>query len=246
MRVFSVVADWGERAYDALMEFGLAPLHAYYNPPKKFIRWVCATYWGLDSRTTKRVLRTSPLAVMGHSAVHEVLRRRMQIHAVRTMVVTTLCSFGDGWWIYPLLLVDVVYFQREVFAFAQEAFLLCRPFRKSSQKRFDYAMVVVVATRVMEPFVFRQVKKGVGQAVSFALRKGVGTLRSPVRVFVRQSAKWTGVAVAKGVVDNGLDWFVMVICAVAAGLVSYWMFLPMARRAMPLLTGRGAKDLFCH
>lgn len=240
------VVAWGESVYDALMAMSLAPLNTYCVSPEKFIRRICAVHWGLTPRATKKVLRRSPAAVVGHRKVAEVLRRRMHLHAMRVMAVTTLCSIGEGWWIYPLILVDVVYFQREVFIFAQESFLLCRPRQEYAKRRFDYAMVAMLVTRVMEPFVFRQVKKVVGLAGSFIFRRGGHFLRGPVKVFMRQLAKWTGLSVAKGAVDGGLEWFVLIVCAVIAGAISYWMFFPMARRAMPQMTGWRARDLFSN
>ena len=46
---------------------------------------------------------------------------------------------------------------------------------------------------------------------------------------MRQGFKWCGVVVTREVVEGGIDLMVTLLCAVIAGFVSYWLFMPMLR-----------------
>ena len=107
--------------------------------------------------------------------------------------------------------------------------MLYRPQSEYGKKfRFNYVNVTILVAKLLEPFVMRQVKSVVGIAGRMLLKRGVRFFRGPIQVVCRQIFKWSGVVVTKEVVLAGLGILVNLLCAVIAGMVSYWLFLPMA------------------
>ena len=107
---------------------------------------------------------------------------------------------------WPLMVVDIVFFQREVFLFSQEAVMLYRPRRDYLRRRpfhFDYMTLGVLVAKVMEPFVIRQTKTVIGVAGHFLFRRGIRFIRGPMQVAMRQGFKWCGVVVTREMVEGG-------------------------------------------
>lgn len=221
---------WSTRAYDWFMRVSLEPrsLHTYYLKHEPFIRRMNDRHWHLPRRELRRTLRESPAAVVGREAVDKLAFRLIQMHALKATAVTILCALPQGWIMWPLMLVDVVYYQHQLFKVSQELCMLYLPKRKWSVPKFDYRNVANLVLKIEGAFLARQSKKVVGFAVQKLARKGARIVRGPFKNLLRQVMKWTGVSFAKDFAEKFLEMVVVVVCAAVAGLITYWMFLPAA------------------
>jgi hypothetical protein len=219
--------------YDDTMELvlGARGMRTYYRRPDLFLGPMNAKFWHLEQDAFQSMLvHSSPFAVFGPAAVEDVVRARVHYHALRAAFVTFLCTLPTNWVMWPLMAVDIVFFQREVFLFSQEAVMLYKPRRDYLRRRpfhFDYVTLGVFVAKVMEPFVIRQTKTVIGVAGRFLFKRGIRFIRGPMQVAMRQGFKWCGVVVTREMVEGGIDLMVTLLCAVIAGFVSYWLFMPM-------------------
>ena len=224
--------------YDRVMELtlGIGVMHTYYEHAERFLARMNYRYWHLSVDQLKEVFRTSPVQVLGDEAVEKVMRRRLRLHAWRAGLVTFLCTLPTNWLMWPLMVVDIVYFQRELFLFVQEVKILYKSRAEYGRRiRFDYQNLALFSAKLMEPFVMRQVKNAVGMVGRAALKKGVRFARGPIRLFLRQIFKLVGVTATKELAEASIDLLVAFGCAVIAGFVSYWLFRPLARRLKYIL-----------
>lgn len=213
-------------------------LHTYYERPEKFLKEMNKRYWHLSPRELKRMHRTSPCAYLGREAIEGIARRRLKFHARNAAFVTFLCALATGWMIWPMMLVDIIFFQREIFRFTQEVVILAKPKREYGEKNefvFNYTNLAMLMIKLTESFGVRQLKKGTGRLGKFIVKRGSRFFRGPIQVAVRQALKWLGISVGKDVIEQGIDCAVVVICACLAGLITYWLFMPMMRRVNMLL-----------
>lgn len=226
------IAEGAGALYDRFMEaaLGIDRMHTYYPGSGGFLRRMNARHWHLDGRTFAAFLTEPPVRVLGEEAVERFLRRRVRFHACRAAAVTFLCTLPTNWAVWPLMAVDIVFFQREVFLFSQEVCMMYRPRRECRRVRFDYVSVTLLVARMLEPFAVRQAKSGVGYLGRMAVKRGARVMKVPLRIFTRQTFKWFGVVITREAAERCIDLLVVAGCAFIAGLVSYWLFVPMAMR----------------
>ena len=100
--------------------------------------------------------------------------------------------------------------------------------------KFDYNTLANVAVKMqgtmLKHKVIKQAKKSVGKIGKWLIKKGVRFLRGPVQALMRQILKWFGITLTKDVVETSLNLLMALGCATVAGLISYWLFVPMAKR----------------
>ena len=109
--------DRGMAFYDRVMgmTLGIGVLHTYYEAAERFLAGMNRRYWDLSTDQLKDVFRTSPVAVLGEDAIDKLVYRRLRFHALRAGCVTFLCTLPTNWSMWPLMAVDIVFFQREIF-----------------------------------------------------------------------------------------------------------------------------------
>ena len=81
-------------------------------------------------------------------------------------------------------------------------------------------------------------KKAFDKAIRGAIKKGASVFKGPLKALLRQGLKWVGIITAKDHMDYDIDtltgtvidWSVIGICALIAGFVSFWLFVPMSKR----------------
>lgn len=133
------------------------------------------------------------------------------------------------------MVVDIVFFQRQVFLLAQELKILYG--RVDSD--FDYMSLSVVSSK-MEGLtntekLFGYAKRAVGKGVRMGLSYGSRVFRVALRSLVAQGAKWVGIRLSHNMIDVAIEMATVLATSLVAGLVSYWLFVPMARRLERLL-----------
>ena len=67
------------------------------------------------------------------------------------------------------------------------------------------------------------------------LSYGSRVFRVALRSLVAQAAKWVGIRLSHNMIDVAIEMATVLATSLVAGLVSYWLFVPMARRLERLL-----------
>lgn len=236
--VLARVGTLGMSVYDGIMRGLLSPrlFRTYYAEQTTFVQLMNARYWHRTETDVAQMIRLSPVEVVGREAVGKAATRIIQRRALFATLVTILCAFPQSWIMWPLILVDVIVYQHQLFRVSQELCMLYRRRETWEAPKFDYKSAANLVLKIEGAFVGRQAKKGVGFAAQWAARKGSRFLRGPFKTIMRQLVKWSVVSTTKNLAETALELFVLSVCAVIAGLITYWMFLPTAYRCKRYFT----------
>lgn len=230
------IIDWGLALYNKAFEnvLSIRAMHTYYDDPDKFIDLMNAQYFHLSEADLAQAKLTSPFLVVGAERVTKVAHNRIRYHALHAAVATMLCALPTNWIMWPLMIVDMVYFQMQIFAISQELYILYKPKAEYAEMKFDYNTLANVAVKMqgtmLKHKVAKQAKKGVGKVGKWLIKKSVRFLRGPIQALMRQVLKWFGITMTKDIVETSINALMAIGCAMVAGLISYWLFVPMAKR----------------
>ena len=230
------IIDWCMALYNKAFEnvLSIRAMHTCYDDPDKFIDLMNERYFHFSEAQLAEAKESCPLQVAGGAIVTKVARKRIHLHALHAACATMLCALPTNWIMWPLMIVDMVYFQVQIFAISQELYILYRPKAEYSEMKFDYNTLANVAVKMqgtmLKHKVIKQAKKSVGKIGKWLIKKGVRFLRGPVQALMRQILKWFGITLTKDVVETSLNLLMALGCATVAGLISYWLFVPMAKR----------------
>lgn len=237
------IVDWGMHIYDVAMQkvLGLKIMHTYNKNPDDFIVKMNRRHFHLDQEGLQRMFDTSPFEVVGREAVDRVARRRIRYHAFLAGVCTLLTMLPLSWITWPLLIVDIIYFQMQVFVVSQELYILYKRKADYDNAHFNYETLAVVAVRMDGTLIKHQVsknaKRGIGWAGRWAAGQGVKVFRVSIKNIIRQVFKWLGIGVTKNSIEMTMAYLLSFVCASIGGFISFWMFLPMGRRLRKELAG---------
>ncbi|MCQ2229216.1 MAG: hypothetical protein MJZ13_05680 [Bacteroidales bacterium] len=233
----NAIIDWGMGIYNWVFEniLGLRFLHTYKEDPDQFIRHISDKYLHLSEEDLVRTYETSPLEVVGQERITSVATSRIRNHGMRVLAVTAMCAWPQSWIMWPLMVVDIIYFQLQVFAISQELYILYkRKGEYSGENQLNYAslanMAVKMAGTQIKHKVIKQAKKVVGQIGKGIVKRSFAIFRATIQATFRQVLKWCGITVTKDMIETTLTLLLSGLCALVGGLISYWLFVPMARR----------------
>lgn len=221
-------------------------MHTFYDNPDIFIRRVSDQYLHLTPEELSRAMNESPVAVVGRERIAKVATRRIRLRAMHVALVTFGCTLPQNWLLWVLMLVDMVNFQLQLFAITQELYILYKDKSEYADLKFDYRSLLTITLKMqgtlMKNKIANQAKKGVGKIGRWLVRQLAVVFNGAIQTFLRQAMKWAGVTVSKEFIEKGLALFVNLLCSSIAGLISYWLFLPMARRLERDLTKESDKN----
>lgn len=230
------IVSWATNIYDKAFEHALSikAMHTYYDDPNKFIDLMNKRYFHFSPSELAEAQNTCPLHVAGLERVTKVAHKRIRHHAISAAGMTMICALPTNWIMWPLMVADMIYFQVQVFAISQELYILYKPKADYANMKFDYTTLATMAVKMQGTLikhkVIKQAKKGVGKIGKWLVKRGVRMMRGPIQALMRQTLKWFGITVTKDVVETGLNLLMALGCSVVAGLISYWLFIPMANR----------------
>lgn len=220
--------------YDRLMQtaLGVRWLRVYYADPSDFIRQVSRKSLHLTPEQQERAAREGLVPIIGREAAHSMAKGLIRRHALNAGIVTLLCSLPQNWVMWPLFAVDVVFFQKEVFVMTQELEFV---YGRTTEGR-DYSTLAALAVKLggtqLKHKAIGWVKRGAGKGARMGLEYGVRVFRGSLMSVVRQALKWAGVVVARGTIEFIIDALLVITTSFIAGLVSYWLFVPMGGRLL--------------
>ena len=238
------VVGWGAGKYDQLMMWVLRLpwMRTYYGATRPLSKEAIGEMLHLTGGQVEEGLSHGFMSVAGEREFASLVAERVRIRAWKAALVTFLCALPQNWLMVPLMVVDIVFFQRQVFLLAQELKILYG----QTDSKFNYTNLLS-AYVVMKGVTFAEQLSGyLKQAVGMGLRKGLRYVlrayRAAVRILVAQGAKWAGLNMSRGMIETAIELSVVVITSLVAGLVSYCLFVPMARRLEMQLKKRCAEQ----
>lgn len=228
--------NWALGLYDEFMRrsLGLPFLRTYYDEPDAYVAEVSRRHLRLSPDDLRRAQEVGLLEVVGREPIDRIASRVIRWHALLAGLMTLLCTLPQNWVIWPLMLVDIVFFQKEIFTVTQKLEVLyARPGERASLG-FDYATLAATAVKMggtaLKQKAIDMAKRGGGKGLRMAVEYGSKAGARSLRVLVAQAFKWCGVVVSRETVDLAIMALVVFVSALIAGLVSFWLFVPMARR----------------
>lgn len=231
--------------YDAAMRrlLSISWLRTYYRGTDELLDTALRSRLRLSPSQREAARATCVRTVVGAEEASRLARGLTRRHAFRAMVVTALCSLPQNWLMWPLFVVDIVFFQKEVFLMAQEQEMI---YGVKNAHDFDYAVLASVAVK-MEGTMLRHkligyAKRIVGKAARMAVEWGSAAFRGSLRTMLRQGVKWAGLMATREALDLTIDAVVVILTSVLAGLVSYSLMLPMGRRLRLKLESEAARE----
>ena len=237
----SQIGNWAMGLYDKAMKsiFNIKTLHAYYENREQICKLIKKKYLRKHDVTAEELNEKGFAATIGAQAASKTADRCIYHHAFMAFCMTTLCTIPDNWLMWPAIVIDIVFIQYEQFAVAQEIETI---YGSKKKKSFNYDMLAVSAVKMSGVMVKSKVqdtaKKGFDKAIRGAIKKGASVFKGPLKALLRQGLKWVGIITAKDHMDYDIDtltgtiidWSVIGICALIAGFVSFWLFVPMSKR----------------
>lgn len=228
--------DWGMTLYHRLLKslLDLSFAHTYDSNPDEFIRSMNLRFFHRSDDILADMLQTSPLNVIGPDEVDAVARRRIRYRGLLAASCTMLTMIPLSWITWPLMIVDIVFFQYQVFLLSIELHILYRPRDEYAGHKFDYSLLANVAVRMegthVKHKIIRNAKRGVGWTGRWLASKSIKAFRLYIQTLIRQILKWMGVTVTKETVAVSMAYLLSFVCAFIGGLITFWMFLPMGKR----------------
>ena len=218
-------------------------LRTYYHGADELLDTALRSRLHLSPSQREAALATCVRTVVGAKEASRLARGLTRRHAFRAMVVTTVCSLPQNWVMWPLFVVDIVFFQKEVFLMAQEQEMI---YGVKTARDFDYAALASVAVKMEGTMLHHKLlgyaKRIVGKAARMAVEWGSAAFRGSLRTMLRQGVKWAGVMATREALDLTIDAVVVTLTSVMAGLVSYSLMLPMGRRLRLKLESEAARE----
>ncbi len=162
--------------------------------------------------------------------VADVATSVIRTRALCAGLVTLVATLPQNWVMWPMLLVDVIFFQKETYLVIQELETLYG----GRVQEFGYLRLANLAVRMDGVFAKQKLvgwlKRGFYQVVSRGIKALAAAYRTMLRASFGQAAKWAGIAVERSAIETTIDYALYFIVALVAGGVSYWLFVPMGRR----------------
>ena len=199
-------------------------LHAYYKPPTSFLEKMEKKY-----NCQGQLLKTNGGTLEGHH-VERIASDRIYHHALIAAAITFLCALPQGWITWPLVAVDTILYQRQIFRVSQEMAMLYWPTSRPDFPKFDYMTLANIVMKIEGDFIGRQSKSVVGWMINWLVKKIPIFVHGPLLYFFAHMTKWFGIVVTREMVSNGLDYLVIMICGLVAATITFWIFFPAAKR----------------
>jgi hypothetical protein len=211
---------------DAVMQTALNCkfLYTYYKPPTSFLKKM------EKKHRCQGMLLTAGGGASGLQNVEAIASSRIYHHAIVAAVITFLCALPQGWITWPLMIVDTIIYQRQIFRVSQEMAILYWPTSRPDFPKFDYMTLANIVMKIEGDFIARQSKSVVGWVINWLAKKIPVIAYGPLLYFLGHVAKWFGVVVSRELVSHGLEYLTITICGLIAAAITFWIFFPAAKR----------------
>jgi hypothetical protein len=198
-----------------------------------FLQHTLGSY--LSPSQMQQAITGSPLDVLTPEELRHFARKVIWKQSLLVSFFSVLLALPSERFLSLLLAaIDIVQFQVQVFIVAQKLLYLygSHNLEENGRIRRHAATLLWVESMVMigSSRVSRVLKSASGQAIRRAF--SLFTVKSGARVLIvntlRQGLKWCGLQVMRRTVVLWFVFFINIVCALISGLVTFWLFYPMA------------------
>ena len=135
----SQIGNWAIGLYDKAMK-------SIFNiKTQQICKLIKKKYLPKHDITAEELNEKGFAATIGAQAASKTADRCIYHHAFMAFCMTTLCTIPDNWLMWPAIVIDIVFFQYEQFAVAQEIETI---YGSKEKKSFNYDMLAVSAVKM--------------------------------------------------------------------------------------------------
>ena len=170
----------------------------------------------------------------------EAAKKIIAKHALWVTLISAISAIPTGWMMNPCFIIDIIQFQIHVFAVSQKLLYLYEDEEKLTEYSSDTAtqlMILMTPIMIVKQQFTRMLKSATGVVTKQVIQRFTikALTQFSILNIVRQVAKWFGIVLTKETLLEGIDVAIIIICAIISGLISLWLFKPMANNLMKYL-----------
>jgi hypothetical protein len=205
---------------------------------EKFIQRLSATE--LKGMNVQVALEKSPKSAYSQQAINKAAKKIIAKHALWVTLISAISAIPTGWMMIPFFIIDIIQFQIHVFAVSQKLLYLYEDEEKLTEYSSDTAtqlMILMTTIMIGKQQFTRMLKSATGVVTKQVIQRFTikALTQFSILNIVRQVAKWFGIVLTKETLLEGIDVAIIIICAIISGLISLWLFKPMANNLMKYL-----------
>lgn len=213
---------------------------------EKFIQRLSATE--LKGMNVQVALEKSPNSAYSQQAINKAAKKIIAKHALWVTLISAISAIPTGWMMIPFFIIDIIQFQIHVFAVSQKLLYLYEDEEKLTEYSSDTAtqlMILMTTIMIGKQQFTRMLKSATGVVTKQVIQRFTikALTQFSILNIVRQVAKWFGIVLTKETLLEGIDVAIIIICAIISGLISLWLFKPMANNLMKYLKEENREDL---
>ena len=182
-------------------------------------------------------IETSPIAAIGKERTNKLIRRCIWKHSLFTAALSALAAISSNTYIQIVSIVfDLLQFQLMTYLVVQKLLYLhgYHDLRDKDGKQMRKAAIMMSAISLLmigRHRVGNMMKKLAKSAAKKAIRAytRVGG-RVILTNFIRQAFKWLGISATRDTITMSATITIGIMCAILAGIISFWLFYPMCNR----------------
>ena len=233
----SHVIDFFSNSYNNILKSSFMLPMARVNR-EKFIQRLSATE--LKGMNVQVALEKSPNGAYSQQAINKTAKKIIAKHALWVTLISAISAIPTGWMMIPFFIIDIIQFQIHVFAVSQKLLYLYEDEEKLTEYSSDTAtqlMILMTTIMIGKQQFTRMLKSATGVVTKQVIQRFTikALTQFSILNIVRQVAKWFGIVLTKETLLEGIDVAIIIICAIISGLISLWLFKPMANNLMKYL-----------
>jgi hypothetical protein len=194
----------------------------------------------LKGMNVQVALEKSPNSAYSQQAINKAAKKIIGKHALWVTLISAISAIPTGWMMIPFFIIDIIQFQIHVFAVSQKLLYLYEDEEKLTEYSSDTAtqlMILMTTIMIGKQQFTRMLKSATGVVTKQIIQRFTikALTQFSILNIVRQVAKWFGIVLTKETLLEGIDVAIIIICAIISGLISLWLFKPMANNLMKYL-----------
>ena len=194
----------------------------------------------LKGMNVQVALEKSPNSAYSQQAINKAAKKIIAKHALWVTLISAISAIPTGWMMIPFFIIDIIQFQIHVFAVSQKLLYLYEDEEKLTEYSSDTAtqlMILMTTIMIGKQQFTRMIKSATGVVTKQVIQRFTikALTQFSILNIVRQVAKWFGIVLTKETLLEGIDVAIIIICAIISGLISLWLFKPMANNLMKYL-----------
>lgn len=233
----SHVIDFFSNSYNNILKSSFMLPMARVNREKFIQRLSTRELKGMNVQVA---LGKSPNRAYSQQAINKAAKKIIAKHALWVTLISAISAIPTGWMMIPFFIIDIIQFQIHVFAVSQKLLYLYEDEEKLTEYSSDTAtqlMILMTTIMIGKQQFTRMLKSATGVVTKQVIQRFTikALTQFSILNIVRQVAKWFGIVLTKETLLEGIDIAIIIICAIISGLISLWLFKPMANNLMKYL-----------